>query len=106
MIRAKTGQLVEKKESAPSENKEQEGTNVAKSVEIIKMLKEQVFHMKGIDDTIQRQTKIVCTLGEINKSVEQIKNMMEAGMDVARINMDYFNPIHIEGLIKNVQNAS
>ena len=70
------------------------------------MLKEQVFHMKGIDDTIQRQTKIVCTLGEINKSVEQIKNMMEAGMDVARINMDYFNPIHIEGLIKNVQNAS
>ena len=38
-----------------------------------------------------RQTKIICTLGPNNNSVEQIKNMMEGGMDVARINMDYFD---------------
>ena len=38
-----------------------------------------------------RQTKIICTLGPNNNSVEQMKNMMEGGMDVARINMDYFD---------------
>jgi hypothetical protein len=32
--------------------------------------------------------------------------MMEAGMDIARINMDYFSPIDIEELMKNVQTAS
>ena len=37
-----------------------------------------------------RQTKIVCTIGQHNCSLEEVKNMMEAGMDVARINMDYF----------------
>ena len=72
------------------------------------MLKEQVFASKKgmIDDTIQRQTKIICTLGENNNSVEQIKNMMESGMDVARINMDYFKTNRLEGLIKNIKNAS
>ena len=37
--------------------------------------------------------------------MEQIKNMMEAGMDVARINMDYFTPFDIEQLMSNVQSA-
>ena len=32
--------------------------------------------------------------------------MLEAGMNVARINMDYFAPIDLEELIKNVQDAS
>ena len=70
------------------------------------MLKEHVFAQKNTGHTIQRQTKIICTLGENNNSVEQIKNMLEAGMDVARINMDYFDTSRLEGLIQNIQNAS
>ena len=53
-----------------------------------------------------RQTKIICTLSEKNHSIDQIKNMMEAGMDVARINMDYFESNQIETLINNIRDAS
>ena len=53
-----------------------------------------------------RQTKIVCTLGQKTCSMDEIKNMMEAGMDVARINMDYFESNQLEDLINNIKEAS
>ena len=52
-----------------------------------------------------RQTKIICTLGPNNYSVQQINNMMEGGMDVARINMDFFDISQMETLTKNIQES-
>ena len=37
-----------------------------------------------------RATKITCTLGKESKSQECLVKMMKMGMDVARINMNYF----------------
>lgn len=53
-----------------------------------------------------RATKIVCTLGEQNKSVPKIKELMEAGMDIARLNMDYFEPNEMRKVVSNLQQAS
>ena len=38
----------------------------------------------------QRQTKIIATLGKYTKDVEPLKAMINKGMDMARINMNYF----------------
>jgi pyruvate kinase len=37
-----------------------------------------------------RSTKIACTLGRITRSEEAITKMIQKGMNVARINMNYF----------------
>ena len=36
-----------------------------------------------------RKTKIVCTLGPASSSPEKIRSLMEAGMDVARLNFSH-----------------
>lgn len=45
--------------------------------------------MKNADIKI-RSTKIVCTLGRITRDEEAIAKMVRKGMNVARINMNYF----------------
>lgn len=42
------------------------------------------------DDLSVRSTKIVCTLGKKTKDVEPIKKMISNGMDIARLNMAFF----------------
>ena len=44
---------------------------------------------KNADITL-RSTKIVCTLGRITRDEEPIAKMIRKGMNVARINMNYF----------------
>jgi pyruvate kinase len=39
--------------------------------------------------TVTRRTKIVCTLGPATSSDEKLKELVEAGMDVARMNMSH-----------------
>ena len=59
------------------------------------MFKEQVFSpavVGSADDRGHRATKILCTIGEQNKTTPKIKELMQAGMDIARLNMDYFEP--------------
>ena len=68
--------------------------NTAKADEIIKMFKEQVF-ASGIggtqEDRRHRATKIICTVGKTRNTPKDIKELMQAGMDVVRLNMDYFD---------------
>lgn len=103
MIRDKTGRLVDQNNI--------ELTTTTKADEIIKMFKEQVFRSSktgGVsqEDRGHRATKIICTLGEQNKTTSKIKELMQAGMDVARLNMDYFQPNEMKRVIENIQAAS
>ena len=41
------------------------------------------------DRHIMRRTKIVCTLGPATNSLEQIRALIRAGMDVARLNFSH-----------------
>ena len=53
-----------------------------------------------------RRAKIVCTLGPATDNFEQLKALIEAGMNVARLNMSHGVHADHEGRYKNVRAAS
>lgn len=53
-----------------------------------------------------RKAKIVATLGPATSSLEQITNLVEAGMDVARLNLSHGDHPEHEAVYKNVRAAS
>jgi pyruvate kinase len=55
---------------------------------------------------MQRRTKIVCTLGPSSWSPERISALIEAGMDVARINFSHGDLERHAETIRNVREAS
>ncbi|HEU0052754.1 MAG TPA: pyruvate kinase [Longimicrobium sp.] len=55
---------------------------------------------------MQRRTKIVCTLGPASWSPERIDALIEAGMDVARINFSHGELERHAETIRNVREAS
>lgn len=53
-----------------------------------------------------RRAKIVCTIGPVTASAEQIQNLVDAGMDVARINRSHGEPEEHAVVYQNVRNAA
>lgn len=53
-----------------------------------------------------KKTKIVCTIGPASESVEILVKMIEAGMNVARLNFSHGNHEEHEQRIKNIREAS
>lgn len=53
-----------------------------------------------------RKAKIVCTLGPSTQSVEQIENLIRAGMDIARLNFSHGTHAFHAQLIENIRSAS
>ncbi|MDG9703999.1 pyruvate kinase [Streptomyces sp. DH37] len=53
-----------------------------------------------------RRAKIVCTLGPATDSYEQIKTLVEAGMDVARLNLSHGGHAEHEERYRRVRQAS
>lgn len=53
-----------------------------------------------------RKVKIVCTLGPSTSTLEQISQLIEAGMDVARLNFSHGTHDFHRGLIQNIREAS
>ncbi|MGO4760661.1 pyruvate kinase, partial [Streptomyces sp. 2MCAF27] len=53
-----------------------------------------------------RRAKIVCTLGPATDSYEQIKALVEAGMDVARFNLSHGTYAEHEERYRRVRKAS
>lgn len=53
-----------------------------------------------------RRVKIVCTLGPSSKTVDQIQNLIEAGLDIARLNFSHGDHEFHKGLISNIREAS
>ena len=52
-----------------------------------------------------RKTKIVCTVGPACNSKEMMRKMIDAGMNVARINMSHGVYDQLEVTIKNLKEA-
>ena len=52
-----------------------------------------------------RKTKIVCTIGPACDSKEMMRKMIDAGMNVARINMSHGVYDRLEVTIKNLKEA-
>lgn len=52
-----------------------------------------------------RKTKIVCTIGPACDSKEMMRKMIDAGMNVARINMSHGVYDQLEVTIKNLKEA-
>lgn len=53
-----------------------------------------------------RRAKIVCTIGPVTESPEQIQALVDAGMDVARLNRSHGEPEVHEAVYNNVRAAS
>ena len=53
-----------------------------------------------------RRAKIVCTIGPATESPEHIRALVDAGMDVARINRSHGEAAEHEALIKQVREAA
>lgn len=53
-----------------------------------------------------RKTKIVCTIGPTSDSLEIMKNLIEAGMNVARLNFSHGTHEEHEARIKRLRQAA
>lgn len=53
--------------------------------------------------TYQKNTKIVCTLGPASDSVSEISKLVQAGMNIARLNFSHGTHEHHAQLIKNIR---
>jgi pyruvate kinase len=53
-----------------------------------------------------RKTKIVCTIGPASESVEKLVQLIEAGMNVARLNFSHGSHEEHAGRIKSIREAS
>lgn len=54
----------------------------------------------------QRRTKIVCTLGPATDSAESIAGLIDAGMDLARLNFSHGDHAHHRTVIRRIREAS
>jgi pyruvate kinase len=59
-----------------------------------------------IDDRLKRRVKIVCTLGPASNSPEVIRKLLTAGMNIARLNMNYGTLEEHRQLIQTVKTLS
>ena len=56
--------------------------------------------------SFQRRVKIVCTLGPSTKTLEQLVKLIDAGMDIARLNFSHGTHEFHKNLITNIREAS
>lgn len=54
---------------------------------------------------MDKKTKIVCTIGPASDSVEMLKNLMNAGMNVCRLNFSHGSHEEHEVRINNIKKA-
>jgi len=53
-----------------------------------------------------RKTKIVCTIGPASESIEKLTQLIEAGMNVARLNFSHGNYVEHGERIRNIREAA
>lgn len=58
------------------------------------------------EDLRVRSTKIVCTIGKGTNNEQAVRKMIQKGMDVARLNMTYFDTDQESVVVGNIRRAS
>ena len=53
--------------------------------------------------TMSKRTKIICTIGPATESYSRIKNLYEAGMNVARLNMSHSDHKNAKKIIERIK---
>ena len=56
--------------------------------------------------TLLRKTKIVATIGPATKSIEALMDIMQAGVDVCRVNCSHCNAQEIRSSVANIRRAA
>ena len=56
--------------------------------------------------TANNPTKIICTIGPASESAEVISGLVQAGMDVARLNFSHGDHASVAALVKRVREAA
>src|SRR6476660_8171777 len=59
-----------------------------------------------MEDSIMRKTKIVCTIGPASESIEKLSDLMEAGMNVTRLNFSHGDYEEHGARIKSIREAA
>lgn len=52
-----------------------------------------------------RRTKIICTIGPASKDITTIKELIKAGMNIARLNASHGSLLELDATIKNIRKA-
>ncbi len=68
----------------------------------VKISKHNIF---DFSETSNRKTKIVCTLGPSSKHVDDIVKLLDAGMNIARLNFSHGDHSYHRELVKNLREA-
>ena len=72
--------------------------------EIMDSLEQRGFTVNA--DLKTRSTKIICTLGKNTKNIMAIKQMIKKGMNIARLNMNYFEVHEQQEIVANIKSAA
>ncbi len=61
--------------------------------------------MKGGDKTLEKKTKIVCTIGPATESKEKLEALLKAGMNVMRLNFSHGDFKEHQGRVDNLRSV-
>ena len=57
-------------------------------------------------ERLKRKTKIICTIGPVTSSIEDLRRLHDVGMDIARLNMSHGNQDTHMQVIENIKNIN
>ena len=70
-----------------------------------KLMRKQTHVLDNCRTTLDFKTKIICTLGPSSRTVEQLENLLQTGMSVARFNFSHGSHEYHQETLDNLRQA-